>query len=197
MAYTFVVEDGSMVPNANSYVDVQTATDYLASNIHVAASWASISTLNQQQLLSWATRYLDQRATWNGTQTSLYLANPAYTNLVDTWASIPAPGTGVPQQSLRWPRSGVYDVDGNPIESNVIPPALIAATVEMARYLIVNDRSSERPQDGLTELKADTITLKFLPDYTLPIVPTEIGYIIRGLGTIASGRTNFSKITRV
>jgi hypothetical protein len=67
----------------------------------------------------------------------------------------------------------------------------------MARYLITQDRSLERPQDGLKELKLDTMTLIFRDNYVLPIVPSEISYIIRGIGTISSGTTNFSKVRRV
>jgi len=48
----------------------------------------------------------------------------------------------------------------------------------------------------LKEMKIDVITLVFKQDYTLPIVPAEISYILKNLGTIGSGRTNFAKITR-
>lgn len=195
MVFQFIVENGTMVPNSNSYIDVGPASDYLQANIHVFAAWTGLTNLQQQELLVWATRYLDQRATWNGVPTSQYLANPDETNLIATWAVPPAPAT-VPAQSLRWPRAGVFDVDGNAIASNVIPAALQQATAEMARYLIQNDRSTERPQDFLTELKVDVMTLKFR-DAVLPIVPSEISYMLRGLGTISSGRTNFSKIRKV
>jgi hypothetical protein len=195
VAFTFIVEDGTMVPNSNSYISVQEATDYLSANIHVGPTWAALDLLSQQYLLAWASRYLDQRATWNGVPLDTWLANPDSTNVVATWASSPLPGTSTPQ-SMRWPRAQVMDVDGDPIPFNIIPQALKDATAEMARYLIANDRSLERPQDGLTELKVDVITIKFR-DYELPIVPNEISYILRGLGTISSGKTNFSKITRV
>lgn len=194
MTFSFIVEDGTLVPNSNSYIDVAGATDYLAANIHVSASWAALTLDVQQYLLAWASRYLDQRATWNGTPASQFLGNPDVTNLVATWA-VPAIPDVQTQQSMRWPRSGVRDVDGTPIPSNVIPRQLQEATAEMARYLIQNDRSLERPQDGLVELKVADIMIKFR-DYELPIVPSEISYILRGLGTISSGRTNFSKISR-
>jgi hypothetical protein len=196
MAFTFVVEDGTMVPNSNSYISVEDATDYLVTNIHASPAWVALPTLSQQLLLAWATRYLDSRAVWNGIPTSDFLANPTATNVIGTWAVFPPTGTVPPPQSLRWPRAGAFDCDSIPIASDTIPKQLKAATAEMARYLIENDRSLERPQDGLTELKVDVITLKFR-DYQLPIVPNEISYILRGLGTISSGRTNFSKITRV
>jgi hypothetical protein len=194
MAFEFVVEDGSQVAGSNSYVDVQTATDYLTANIHVSATWNALDLATQQALLVWASRYLDQRARWNGVPTSKYQSMQDSTNFVSTWA-VPAAST-VTAQSMRWPRHGARDYDNQIIEDNTIPQQLKEAVVEMARYLIVNDRSTERPQDGLTELKAGALTLRFLQGYSLPIVPSEISYIIRGLGVVASGRENFGQITR-
>lgn len=172
----FVVEDGSQVSGANSYTSVAEATTYLAANIHASAAWVALITSDKELLLEWASRYLDQRARWNGTPTSQATSNPV-------------------QQAMRWPRSGVKDVDGNVIASDTIPKALKDAVAEMARYLIADDRSVERPQDFLTELRAADVTLKF-KDAVLAIVPSEVSFIIRGLGTISSGRFSFAKITR-
>jgi hypothetical protein len=195
MAFTFTVEDGTMVANSNSYISVSDATDYIDMNIQAGPAWDFLDTLTKEHLLAWASRYIDQRATWNGTQTSLYLANPSFTNFIAQWA-VPPSTTPIPQQSMRWPRAGVFDIDHNLIPYNVIPVALKDATAEMARYLVANDRSIERPQDFLTELKVDNITLRFR-DAVLAIVPAEVSYILRNLGTISNGRTNFSKIRKV
>lgn len=194
MTFVFTVEDGTQVTGSNSYIDVSDASDYLAANIHIGATWTGLTQLQQQQLLVWASRYIDSRATWYGVPTSQWLASPDDTNVVGGWA-FPSSGSQIVQQSMRWPRVGVKDVDGFVIEGNVIPQALKNAVAEMARYLIASDRTLERPQDGLNELKVDVITFRF-KDYTLPIVPSEVSYILRGLGTISNGRTNFSKITR-
>lgn len=171
MAFTFVVEDGTGIPAANSYVTVAEADDYLAANIHVAPTWNALTTLEKQSLLVWGSRYLDQRAIWNGTKT-------------------------VESSGLRWPRTGVYDIDENLIPANTIPPALKYATIEMARYLITDDRSTERGQDGLKELQVDVIKLVFDASYRLTEVPNELQFILRGLGTIGSGRQQWAKIVR-
>ena len=203
MAFTFTVEDGSIVygpPASNSYVTVQYADDYLLQNHFVGPMWSSLSISDKQLLLAWATRYLDQRASWNGQTANSFLANPGNANVVGGFVIYPNAYEEfpvLPQQPLRWPRAGVFDIDGNPIPYNVIPIQLQNAVCEMARYLLVSDRSVERPQDGLNELKVDVITLTFKSDYILPIVPSEIGLMIRGLGTISSGYTNFAKIKKV
>jgi len=171
MAYTFIVETGEIVPGANSYVSVEEADDYLSQNIHVSEAWETLDDDVRQKLLSWATRYLDQRARWNG-----------------------RPITG--DQSLRWPRAGARDRDGIGIPPDMIPVQLKQATVEMARYLVDSDRSNERAQDGLKSIKVDVIQLVFKDDYQLPEVPNEINQILQGLGTITSGSSSAAKIRR-
>ena len=162
MAYVFTVETGAIVTGANSYVTVQEADDQLTTNIHAGPIWLALDTDVKEKLLSWASRYLDERARWNGRVVSA-------------------------TQPMRWPRYGVYNSDNILIADDVIPPQLKAAVIEMARYLITNDRSTERDQDGLKSIKVDVIELVFNTNYTLPEVPNEINLILTNLGYIISG----------
>jgi hypothetical protein len=171
MAYTFVVEDGTGLTTANSYVSVSEANDYLIQNNYIYPTWDNLDNGDKQKLLSWASRYLDQKARWNGEKT-------------------------VEDSGLRWPRTGVEDVDGNPIEEDEIPYQLRQATIEMTRYLMDGDRSADRGQDGLKEVQVDVIKLVFDTSYRLPEVPNEINNILRGLGVIISGPNSFAKIRR-
>lgn len=174
MAFPFVVETGAIVANANSYVTLAEANTFLAANIHAVSTWEALDPDVQKALLVWAARYLDQRAEWNGV-------------LVDTDTP----------QSMRWPRSGVYDRDNVLIPDDVIPKQLKEATMEMARFLMDDERSKERAQDGLKSITVDVIQIDFLRNYELPQVPSSIGQIIRGLGYIASGgNTNFARIRK-
>ena len=170
MAYTFIVETGENIPGSNSYVSVEEASDYLSLNIHVSQKWMALTLDQQQHLLSWATRYLDQQARWRGTMT-------------------------YPSQSLRFPRTGVTDQDGTPLPPDVIPERLKEATIEMARFFLESDRSAPRPQDGLKKLRVETIELVFKDDYTLPTVPPQLNLILRGLGVLL-GNSSFAKIRR-
>lgn len=171
MAVVVVVEDGTVVTDANSYVSVAEATDYLAANIHVGADWTSLSADDKAALVVWATRYLDNRAVWFGTKTDN-------------------------TSSLRWPRTGVRDVDNILIGANTIPNQLKMATIEMARYLIAEDRSIERGSDGLMRLKVDVIQLQFDQNYRLAVIPNELQVLIRGLGYFIGGRYGFGRIRR-
>lgn len=171
MAFAFLVEDGSGLASANSYVSVEDADDYLVTNIHVFPIWDALTTENKQYLLAWASTYLDQRARWNGKK-------------------------AVETSGLRFPRECLTDRDGNPIASDVVPVALKQATVEMARALIESDRSADRGQDGLERLRVDVIEIYFNADYRLPTVPKNINMILEGLGTVRSD-TGFGRILRV
>jgi len=172
MAFTFVVEDGSGLSTATSYVSVEEADDIITMNIHASQSWGALTDVQKEYLLSWASRYLDERTRWFGYR------------MVETSA-------------LRWPRYGVTDRDGIRLSDSAIPSQLKIATAEMARYLIEEDRTVERSQDALTRLKADVIELEFSEGYRLPQVPSHMAYLIAGLGAIGSGTgIKFKRIIR-
>lgn len=158
----FVVENGSGNPAATSYLSIEEANDILALNIHITAEWAALVDADKERLLAWASRYLDERTRWFG-----HRVNEA--------------------SGLRWPRVGVIDRDGLLIASTVIPQQLKVAVAEMARFLMVADRSAERDQDGLARLKADVIELEFREGYKLPKVPEHMQFILAGLGAVSTG----------
>lgn len=162
MAFTFVVEDGTGLTTANSYVSVVEADDIVAVNIHASPKWVALTTAEKEKLLAWASRFLDAHTRWYGTKT-------------------------VETSGLRWPRKGVYDRDNILLADNVIPHQLKVATASMAVYLIENDRTVERSQDALTRLQVDVVELEFREGYTLALVPNHMEYLVAGLGAISGG----------
>lgn len=171
MAHTFIVEDGTGVPGANSYVTVGEADDYLSANIFVGPAWDLLDTETKEKLLIWASRYLDQHAIWRG--------YPTY-----------------PSAALGWPRSYVRTCAGVPVSAYVIPLQIKQATMEMARYLMVGDRSAPRAQDGIEEIKVDVIEIKFDSSYVLTKVPDELNWMLDCLGTLRGGTGGFGRIKR-
>lgn len=171
MAVTLVVETGAVVANANSYVTLAEANTYLEANIQVFDTWSALSTDDKNALLIWATRYLDQRARWNGYKTD-------------------------EDSALRWPRTGVYDADNNAIGAHEIPTQLKQAVIEMARYLMVEDRAIERGTDGFTKIKVDVIELSIDANYRQSEIPNELRIFIQGLGSLWSAGHNFGRIRK-
>lgn len=172
MAFVFTVETGAGLSGANSYASLDEADDYLIANIHVYPRWTALTDENKESLLAFASRVLDQRTTWLGEK-------------------------AVAGSGLRWPRTGLTDRDGNDIPATVIPPAVKAATIEIAASMISGDRTTERGSDGLKELQVDVIRFVFDEAYRLPALPSSIQYILTGLGYVASGDRGFKKIIRV
>lgn len=168
---TLTVEDGSGLPAANSYLSTEEADSIIGLNVHVRAAWAALSTEDKEALLAWASRYLDERTRWK------------------SWRTYPDSG-------LSWPRTGAQDRDGVQIAPNAVPAPLKVATAEMARHLMVADRSTERDQDGLARLKADVIELEFRTGYSLPKIPEHLQNVLAGLGTINGGSVQFKQVLR-
>ncbi len=102
-----VVEDGTGLANAVSYVSVADADTYHAARGNTA--WAGTADLKEAALVR-ATQALDGRYHWPGT---LYSTT----------------------QALDWPRTNAYDIDGNEITG--IPKGVIDATCEAALIELV------------------------------------------------------------
>lgn len=170
MPLTLVVEDGTGLTNANSYVTRAEADDIMEANILAFDTWDALVDSAKDAVLIYATRYLDSRADWNGVKT-------------------------VAASALRWPRTGVLDRDGETVDEDEVPYQLKLAVVELARFLAVNDLANFRSQDGLKQVTADVVTLIFNEKYRLPKMPSEIQYLIQGLGAVAGNR-GFGKVVR-
>lgn len=172
MAITFVVEDGTVVAGANSYVSVSEADDIITVNIHQSTAWLALTTTQKEYLLIWATRTLDQYADWYGTKTD-------------------------EDSPLRWPRTGVCDRDGNAIGANEIPQALKDATALLASSLRANDRSGEQGRDGVKRVRADVVEIELDENYRIGMLTDDLAFILKGLGLINTGSgIGFGQIVR-
>lgn len=106
-----VVEDGTMVAGANSYVDMAYADAYHSSRNNTAwEEGASSPDTAREGALIRATQWLD--ATYKTRYPGVRVQGRA--------------------QSLQWPRSGAYDVDGNEIAEDEIPREIKDAVCEAA-----------------------------------------------------------------
>ena len=102
---TFIVEDGTIVDDANSYATVEFADNY-AFDQAAGTTWTTATLAQKQEALRLGTRDLDAlfEVHFSGERTD-------------------------EDQPLAWPRSYVYDRDGNAISSSVVPLAIKQCTV--------------------------------------------------------------------
>lgn len=169
---SFVVEDGTGNSNATSYVSVEEADDIASLNIHSSSSWLALPLDAKRNLLMYVTRALDARANWIGSR-----------------------ATDI--QALDWPRKDVVDRYNNAVSSSAVPYNLRWAVVELAKANISADKlSNSIPANAISELKLDTITIKYADasmfasdQFQLPEIVTDL---LRGYGTI---RNSTRKVT--
>lgn len=133
---TIITEDGSNVPNSNSYVSISEADDYISMNPHYSDAWAALAPQEKGNLLIYATRTLDALARWLGRKT-------------------------YPDSALRWPRRDMMDADGVPVPPDVIPRAIRQAVTEMAVALLREDVPGLDTSQQIAELRVDVAEITF------------------------------------
>lgn len=170
MAFSFKVETGAGLTNSTSYVSTDYADDYFEPTASKTV-WLALSDEQKEYLLSWATRYIDQKADWKGT---IYSET----------------------QALRWPREGAYTRDKIAIGGTVIPRQLKDAVCEVAKFLIDNDPTSGQDVDNLKKVVVDVVEIEFQDQTAQRSFPSAINSILQGLGFVNVGQKQATKILR-
>ncbi len=156
---------------ANSYSTQLEADDYHDGRLFVTG-WTGAATGDKDAALVWATRLLDTHFDWQGGKYTL-------------------------TQSLRWPRFGALDRDGELIDSVELPPSLVDAVAELARLLIIGDRTIETGTEGLSKLKVDVIELTFDKFDRLGTIPDEVYQMISHLGRLKNSTASGGQVAAV
>lgn len=137
-----IVEDGTGLDNAESYISVADADTYFSTMrgnaSEYASDWLSDDTTDaiKEACLRWATRLVDKLVVWDGSKSTT-------------------------TQKLRWPRSYVLDDEGDPIPGDTIPDDLKWSVAEQARALLVDATRVDDQEVGLSSLEVATIKLVF------------------------------------
>jgi Putative DnaT-like ssDNA binding protein len=110
-----IVEDGTGLANAQSYLSVADADLYFAEHSNPTA-WTSALTPAKEQALKLATQYMDAvfKMRWKGIRK-------------------------LETQALDWPRSGVNDRDGYWISQDIVPVPIKSACAEYAVRSLTNE----------------------------------------------------------
>lgn len=172
MTFTFVVEDGSGISDANSYVTTEYADDYIAANPFASEEWLALDDDAKEKLLVRSTGYLDSITLWHG-------------HRVDD------------ESGLRWPRWGAIDEDGFEIANDSIPSILQNAVCEFAQYLMSTDWTAPQATRGMTLLEVDSVKMEWTKNWVRPSVPPVIVMMLSPIGVVNKGiRPAFKKIVR-
>lgn len=153
---TIIVEDGTGLSSANSYVTLEEADAYFESHAFYADNWEELGAIDKERLLVTASRQLDALVTWRG-----FIVFSA--------------------QGLGWPRSGVIDDEGRLVARDYIPSQIKEAVCELAFYLSRGDPYAATSSEGIERLKIDVIELQFTGSAVVRPVPMAALLVLKGL----------------
>lgn len=155
MALTFVVEDGSGVPEANVYLTTADADAIIAVEAGSAA-WMALDDESKQKLLIIATRYIEEKVTWFGDAV-------------------------FPTAYLSWPRRSVKNRNGYLLAETLIPREIKDVVARLALTFLTEDEAS-LTTIGIKRFRTDTLEIEFQSDYSGSVGPSWLAGALRGLG---------------
>lgn len=178
MALTLVKEDGTGLANANSYALQADGDAYHDRRIaaHITA-WSGATDAVKESALAQATMLIDRWFDFRGYKTTT-------------------------TQALQWPRDGVPDPDKDGIgtndnfANNAVPQIVIDACCELARQLLVSDRTNEPDGRGVSELTVDVIKLKFDKADTESPIPDEVVALLSKVGRYIFAKSGSVRLVR-
>lgn len=170
MPLILIPEDGTGVPNANTYATRAQADEYHEGRLH-GSTWTAATPESKDQALVSATRYLDT-LTWEGERISI-------------------------DQALAWPRTGAV-WDGHEVPDTMLPRPVRDATIELARLLLDSDLQAEQDSDNVKEigLGQNAVNIVFKDGSKTRRMPLAIGELLQGLGGSTEGGITIRKISR-
>jgi hypothetical protein len=176
MALTLIKEDGTGLSNANSYASRADGDTYHEG--HVAASdWSAATEAQKEAALVMATRVLDAMFRFHGSKAS---------------------GT----QALLWPRLQCPDVEqqlsAEYLPDDAVPACVRDATCELARRLLVEDRTGDADGLGLRSMALEgAVRMVFDPTRLRPVVPQFVQALLARVGAYLGTRSGTVPLIRV
>ena len=136
MAITLIKEDGTGKSDSNAYANVADGDAYHDGHLY-ATAWTGASPDQKAVALVMATRLIDAEYQFNGTRTT------AGQSLQWPRAMCPEP------DNVHVPISVLLPIPYDYVQYDTVPKAVVQATCEMARELLIADRTVAPAGEGL------------------------------------------------
>jgi len=143
--------------SSNAYATYASVTEILLMDIHKKDNWSSLSTSDAEASIIMATSLLDTQIDWVGTKDS-------------------------EEQALRWPRDGVYNIDGESINDDIIPEFLRLGISFYGYFLSQSDRTADSDTAGFKKLKAGSLFMEVDKYDRRPTMPSIVWDILKPYG---------------
>jgi hypothetical protein len=172
MALTLIKETGAGLANANAYADVADGDVYHAGHLY-ASAWTAASADQKAVALVMASRLLDAEYRFAGTR-------------------------AVASQALQWPREDCPDPDtGDVVPENSVPKPVLEATCELARELLIADRTAAPAGEGLSYQNNDSVQTGYDKTDTRPIIPQLVQAMFAKFGSLTKAKSGAVRLVRV
>lgn len=160
MALVLNKEDGTGKADANAYANAADGDAYHEGHLY-ATAWAGATAGQKDAALVMASRVIDAEYQFHGKRVS-------------------------ESQALQWPREECPDPDGaGNLDGNKVPVAVVRATCELARELLIADRTAAPPGEGILEQhNADYSATVYSKKDSRPIIPRLVQAMLARFGSL-------------
>ena len=171
MALTLIKEIGSGNANANAYADVADGDAYHAGHLY-ATAWTVATAEQKTAALVMATRLIDAEYQFHGLRVES-------------------------SQALQWPRAYCPSPDDEDVlPEDAVPAAVVQATCELARELLVADRTAAAPGEGLSYYNNAGVQTGYDKSDTRPVIPKLVQAMLGKYGSLVSARSGAVRLVR-
>ena len=184
MPLTLIKEDGTGKADANAYANVADGDAYHAGHLY-ASAWTAATADNKAVALVMASRLIDAEYQFGGVKS-------------------------VDSQAMQWPRYRCPDPDrdatlgvglllasNNWMPENLVPKAVIQAACELARELLIADRTVAPAGEGLKYYNNASVQTGYDKTDTRPIIPAVVQAFLAKFGSLIKSKSGSVKLVRV
>ena len=184
MPLTLIKETGAGLVDANSYADVADGDAYHAGHLY-ASAWTGASVDQKAVALVMATRLIDAEYQFGGFKSA-------------------------DSQALQWPRYRCPDPDRdetlrvdrltvveNWLPENLVPKAVVQSACELARELLITDRTAAPAGEGLKYYNDAGKQTGYDKADRRPIIPAVVQAFLAKYGAMLQAKSGSVKLVRV
>ena len=184
MPLTLIKEDGTGKADANAYADVADGNAYHDGHLY-ATAWTGATDDQKSAALVMASRLIDSEYQFNGLRSQSL-------------------------QALQWPRVNCPDPDKAPIPIltslllvdpfvpfSIVPKQVVQATCEMARELLIADRTAAPVGEGLKYYNQSGTQTGYDKTDRRPVISPVAQALLDKFGSLIAGRSGAVRLLRV
>ena len=184
MPLTLTKEDGTGKTDANSYADVADGNAYHDGHLY-ATAWTGATDDQKAVALVMASRLVDAEFQFNGTRTN------AVQGMQWPRARCPEP------DAIHVPLQVLLPIPSDYVRFDSVPKAVVQAACEMARELLIADRTAAPAGEGLKYYNNAGVQTGYDKTDRRPIIPAVAQALLAKYGSLISAKSGAVKLVRV